>query len=299
MTPSRVVVDLGGTTLRLGTFTREKELSGRLEWALEQWPSPGAWLKEIPGEHPGVLDVPWVIGIPGPVGPDGRIGSTPNLPEAWSRDALPRALAEEGVEFELENDANLAALGEFVYGAGNESSSLLGCTLGTGFGSGLIVGGDLMAGHHGYAPEAGHMTLKPDGRVCTCGDVGCAETYVSGRGLERTYREITGRSRTAKQIVNRHREDVAAADAVESFGYDLGHHLANLVNLLDVEAVVIGGGLGKGFEAYEEPVRHAFRQHLFSADDRTHVIRSSSLEDPALRGGAAWSRAIRTDRSDT
>lgn len=280
----RAVVDLGGTNLRVARFESPDDEPFVEASPLEDWETPDHWLEHLTDQWEDPDECAWVLGVPGTVDRDGRIGTTPNLPEPWSGNRFPEALRNRGWEVHSVNDANLAALGEYHQGAGAEFDPVLTCTLGTGLGGGYVEDGSLVTGFHGYASEIGHVTLHPSGRSCGCGDTGCAETYVSATGLEKTFAQLSDESVTARKIVQSE-DNPLAAEAVESFAHDLGHHLANLLNVLDPQAVVLAGGLGKGLPIYREPMEQSLNEHLFSSSDRSHTVRQAELDQPALWGG--------------
>jgi len=213
------------------------------------------------------------VGIcsPGPCDIDaGVISSAPNLPD-WRDVPICRYLEERlGVRACLENDANAAAVGEHVYGAGRGCRHLIYITVSTGIGGGLIIDGRLYRGATGVAGELGHMTIEPDGPVCGCGNRGCLEAFASGTAIAARGEELVAQggspllARLAQEqgeltaaIVGQAAEagDSASRDIIQRAGYYLGVGLASYVNIFNPEVIIIGGGLAKMGELLLGPAR--------------------------------------------
>lgn len=203
------------------------------------------------------------VGIcsPGPCDIDaGVICNAPNLP-GWRNVPICRYVHERlGAPACLENDANAAALGEHVYGAGRGCRHLIYMTVSTGIGGGLIIGGRLYRGATGVAGELGHMTIDPQGPVCGCGNHGCLEALASGTAIAARGKELVaqgGSALLAKLAQEQGRlaaetvaqaagqGDIACQDIIRRAGYYLGIGLASYVNIFNPEIIIIGGGLAK------------------------------------------------------
>ena len=194
----------------------------------------------------------------------------PNLP-GWQDVPICRYLEERlGVRACLENDANAAAVGEHVYGAGRGCRHLIYITVRTGIGGGLIIDGRLYRGATGVAGELGHMTIEPDGPVCGCGNRGCLEAFASGTAIAARGEELVAQggspllARLAQEqgeltaaIVGQAAEagDSASRDIIQRAGYYLGVGLASYVNIFNPEVIIIGGGLAKMGELLLGPAR--------------------------------------------
>lgn len=278
------VVDLGGTRVKFAFSPEGESLSVRNDYRLSQYRNPLELFTTIRDGNPSTAETPWVLGVPSPI-TDNRIHSTPNLPENWGGPAITNALSELGVSYRLENDANLATLGEFHFGAGKGSSSLVCLTLGTGIGSGIIIDGSLHRGHSGAAGEIGHLTLNRGGRPCGCGKRGCFEQYGSASGLVTTYEQLTGDELSAEDIARRYRSDDSAKKALDATGTHLGRGLALVCNVVNPDCFVLAGGLSNSLESFRGPLEDAFRDNVFSEDARRTDIRAAELEQPALHGG--------------
>jgi glucokinase len=233
----------------------------------------------------------------------GVILSSPNLP--WANGLPIRDRIAELVDLPclVDNDANVAAWGEFRFGAARRfERAMLMVTVGTGIGGGIIADGRLYRGVHGFAGEIGHIIVEPDGPRCGCGNRGCWEQVASGRALDRLGAAAARRDRTIEiarlaaghPVTGRYVADAArAGDALavgifEEVGRRLGEGIAGLVNVLDPEAVVVGGGVAEEGDLILEPARRAFRDAVEAGEDRPEVpILPAALGNDAGAIGAA------------
>jgi glucokinase len=222
------------------------------------------------------------LGAPGAVNSKtGVLPRSPNLP-GWAGIPILRMLRNKfKLPVYLANDANAAALGEVVFGAGKKLKNLIYVTVSTGVGGGLILHRQLYEGAGFVAGEVGHMSIVPEGKKCACGKLGCLEAYASGTAIAHFYNE------TKKEKVAGAKEVGLAArsadkSAIRSYrkgAYYLGIGLANLVNILNPEAIVIGGGVLKSSPpVYWREVIRSARDHAWPEAFRTtRVFRSSLL----------------------
>jgi fructokinase len=246
------------------------------------------------------------IGIPGALSPaTGRIknaNSTWIIGEALDRD-LEQRLARP---IRLENDANCFALSEAVDGAGAGAGSLFGVILGTGVGGGLVVDGRLIGGRNAVTGEWGHNPLPwPDeaerrGPRCYCGKQGCIEVFLSGPGLARDHEAVTrqtsGQAWTAEQIVARAaRGDTACGASLARLENRLSRALASVINLLDPEVIVLGGGLS-GIERLYRALPRLLPAYVFGGEVETAILPPRHGDSSGVRG-AAW--LWRTDELET
>ncbi|CAH2598947.1 ROK family protein [Rhodovastum atsumiense] len=193
------------------------------------------------GEAPVTLGV----GLPGSIDPERDRVRNCGLP--WLDGApLPALLrAATGLVPVLINDGHAFALSEALLGAGRGHRLVLGLTLGTGAGGGVVIDGALWPGRHGIGGEWGHMCIEAGGRPCYCGRRGCVEQYLSGTALERRYRELGGPVLRLPAIVARAGEDTVAAQVLAEAAGWFGLAVGSLVNLLDPDVIVLGGGLSQ------------------------------------------------------
>ncbi|MBM7515371.1 ROK family glucokinase [Nocardioides nitrophenolicus] len=229
----------------------------------------------------------------------------PNI--AWRNEPLGADLGRlVGLPVVVENDGNVAAWGEFRYGAGRDHDDQLMVTVGTGVGGGVIAGGRLLRGAHGVAGEIGHLRLVPDGRLCGCGNHGCLEQYASGSALVRDTREaVLAHPAAAAGLLERAGGSVEAIDGplittaaqagdafavgrLEVLGDALGQGIASLAAVLDPGVVVIGGGVSEARELLLDPVRAAFERELTGRGYRPEAeIRLAAMGNRAGVVGAA------------
>jgi glucokinase len=234
------------------------------------------------------------VGAPGLVTSTGHLARAPNLPGVQDLPLQPRLAGVLGVPVVVENDAATAAWAEFSFGAAADAGSMLAVTLGTGVGGGIVLGGQLVRGAHGFAAEVGHMTVREGGRPCVCGKRGCWEVYASGNALGRLAREQLGLSGEAATTAAM-RGDVEALVLLTEYAGEVALGLGSLVEILDPEIVVIGGGLVEVGDALLAPIRSALPGFVYSWEHRkpTPVV-AAQLGERAGAIGAALLAAERT-----
>jgi len=182
----------------------------------------------------------------------------------------------------MDNDANVGALGEAVYGAGTGQNPLFYMTISTGIGGGLVVDGRIYRGADSWAGEVGHLTVRPDGPECLCGARGCLERMCSGLWLEADY------GRPARELLRE-------PEFVRRYVVDLAVGMKAVIMLLNPARVVIGGGIGKAGEALFGPLREELgRQITAWSGARIDVAPAALGDDSVLRGALALARQILT-----
>ncbi len=285
-------IDIGGTNLRGALVNAEGVIVSRFrtESAIVHGAAP--FLKRLElhiremlaAACNASLEVAAVgMGIPGLIDRCGTIRSSVNM-QPLDGVNLAQILSERiGLKVHCGNDANLIALGEARAGAGHGLSSLMVVTIGTGLGSGLILDGQLWNGSGGFAAEFGHLTLEPDGWPCPCGNRGCLEQYVSASALSRY-----GGGSTPEELARAaQRGDQTALLAFERMGECLGTGLASLLNLLNLEGIVIGGGVSASFDLMAPAIQRTLYTRTFPQISAGVQLRKSLLGDDAgLLGGA-------------
>jgi glucokinase len=220
------------------------------------------------------------IGAPNGNYYNGTIEFAPNLP--WAHDGivpLGKMFSDAlGIPVALTNDANAAAIGEMVYGVARGMKNFIVITLGTGVGSGIVVNGQLLYGHDGFAGELGHVTMVrgEEGRMCGCGRKGCLETYCSATGVARTARELldkTSRPSLLRDIkpsditsldvsIAASKGDELAKEIYEFTGKMLGEACADFATFCSPEAFIFFGGMTKAGELIMDPIRRAYDAHV-------------------------------------
>ena len=229
------------------------------------------------------------VGMPGNV--ERRTGLTKNSNTVSLNKRPFRAdlVAALGHEIVFENDANCFALAETLHGAAKAYSAgiVFGVIMGTGVGGGVIVHGRVHSGAQGIAGEWGHHAVwsGPEARDCYCGQRGCLEAHASGPALEASYARRTGRHLHLREIVERRATDEAAREVIEELIDAFGRGLANLIDILDPDAVVLGGGLSNLSLLYDEG-RARVARYVFN-DELTTPIVANALGDSAGVIGAA------------
>lgn len=292
------IVDRDGNCLINGSIstTQEKELDGFLK--LLKKTIDGAVSKiNDPVEIKG-------IGIGAPNGNfyNGTIEYAPNL--SW--EGIVPFIAEFKKQYNLPmfltNDANAAAIGEMVFGGAKHMKNFIIITLGTGLGSGLVVNGELVYGHDGFAGELGHLTIVPGGRMCPTGRRGSMETYVSAPGIKRTvfelladsledteFRDITFNELTAEMVSNAAKKgDKIAIEAFEKTGKYLGEALADTVAHTSPEAIFLFGGLANAGQLIIEPTKRHMELNLLKIfQNKVKILPSGLTETNAAVMGAS------------
>ncbi len=277
-------VDVGGTKVLGGIVGQEGEVlaQARRPTPADDPPRTLQMITEVIAELTAIQEVD-AIGI-GAAGWIDAARSTvlfaPNL--AWRNEPLRDRIASRfDVPVVVENDANVAAWAEFRFGAARAASdSMVLYTVGTGIGSGIVLGGRLLRGVHGIAAEIGHIRVVPDGVLCGCGRHGCLEQYASGSALVRFAKaaakdapqkaerllELAGGSPeeiTGPMVTIAGKDgDAAALAAFEQIGYWLGNSMADTVQMVDPELIVIGGGVIEAGDLLLAPAEDSYREAL-------------------------------------
>jgi len=254
------------------------------------------------------------IGVGAPNGNyfNGCIEFAPNLP--WKgKIELARMISEKTFQIPvtLTNDANAAAIGEMAYGVARGMKDFIEITLGTGLGSGIVVGGTLVYGHDGFAGELGHVIIRRNGRLCGCGRHGCLEAYCSATGVARTAREFL-MNRTDNSLLRElNAEEISSKDvyaaavkgdklALEIFeftGNILGEALADFIAFSSPEAIVLFGGLTKAGDLILNPVKKSIEENVLKIyQGKTKLLVSQLKEsDAAVLGASALGWEVKED----
>ncbi|VDG19841.1 ROK family glucokinase [Lactiplantibacillus mudanjiangensis] len=306
-------VDLGGTTTKFAILTENGDIQ-------QKWSIDTTILDE--GAHivPNIIDsinhhidlykmnksdfVGIGMGTPGTVDiAAGTVIGAYNLNWKTLQPVKEQIEAGTGIKFVLDNDANVAALGERWKGAGENGDDVVFVTLGTGVGGGVIAGGRLLHGTAGAAGEIGHVTVEPEGYMCTCGKRGCLEQYASATGVVHVARdmaeEFSGESKL-KQLLDNGEEisskitfdlakegDILAKSVVDKVSFYLGLALGNVGNTMNPASIVIGGGVSAAGDFLLKQVDHYFKQYTFPTVRNTTALKLAVLGNDAGVIGAA------------
>ncbi len=277
-----LAIDIGGTNFQLALFdedqiirraTRPTDREGARDWMLEQVVSTAKeWRRDVPFERCG-------IGFGGPVNfADQHVAFSTHV-GGWNNFPLARHFANElGVPAIMDNDANVGALGEAEFGAGQGCSPLFYMTISTGIGGGIYNHGEIWRGADSFGGEIGHLTIRPDGPQCLCGARGCLERMCSGLWLERDH------GKTAKELL----QDPAF---VKRYAVDLALGLKACIMLLNPARIVIGGGISKAGDALFVPLRAELRRQITDwSGARIDVAPAALGGDSVLYGALALAR---------
>ena len=301
-------VDIGGTSVKMGLFDQEGEV-------LEKWEIPTR--KDNSGEEIlpdiaksiqekndekgiGTGEILGIgMGVPGPITEDGRVLKCVNL--GWDIFSVADKVQElTGVEkVKVGNDANVAALGEQWRGGGRGFDSIVMVTLGTGVGGGVILNGKILTGANGAAGEIGHLPVKPDStRACNCGKRGCLEQYSSATALMRKAKELVENTDrpskmrdyeklTGKEIFAAYEDgDGLAAEVVGEFAEYLGLGLAQVAQVIDPQAFVIGGGVSKNGPVVIDVIKEHYVKNVMHAIKNTEFRLAELGNDAGIFGAA-------------
>lgn len=307
MAKNVVGIDIGGTMVKGALFSNQGSLIKKA--AIETPVSHGK--NKVMQDLSALLDslqenedkaAAVGIGIAGVLDPQREILlESPNLP-GWENFALKKILSQAWkIPVCLENDANIAALGEKWVGAGKELDNFLFFTLGTGIGSGLILHGELWTGELGKAGEFGHMTVNPDGVLCACGKQGCLEAYSSGEALTRMAKQALqageGSSLSnlcsgnldaldAKMIYTAASQgDTLSLAIFRKAAHFLAVGIADVNNLLDINTFIVGGGVSKAFDIFKPFLVEEVAKRVFKiAKDKIMIVPSKLGNDAGVFG---------------
>lgn len=297
----RIGIDLGGTTYCAGLVDEKLEIVEKTEGKTRPWEGMEAVLGRIENavaaliKKAGREPVSRIgLGCPGVLDREsGMVVYSNNI--GWEQVPAGRRLAERfQVPVYVENDANCAALGEYLAGAGKGSAQMLMVTLGTGIGGGMVLNGKLYRGAHGNGNIFGHLVIEKDGRECTCGRRGCWESYASARALLGMAKKAGIFTKVREEEINGQlffqalkEGDERARRVFDRYTDYVAEGIADLANILDPELVVIGGGISAQGEILLAPVRSKVKEKVYFRETETAKIVCSSLANDAAIIGAA------------
>jgi len=191
----------------------------------------------------------------------------------------------------IENDANCFAIAEALMGAGKGYPSVFGVIMGTGCGGGIVFDGKIRRGPQNIAGEWGHMVIDPQGEPCYCGANGCVESFISGGGLEKTIKNKTGHIISAVNFFNTPLKDESLKNIKQDFYARFGQALANLINILDPDIVVLGGGLSNEQSLYKEGIDEVYSR-IFNDVPSTPIVKNKLGDSAGVIGAALIGRGL-------
>lgn len=284
-------IDIGGTKIHIAIGTADGSIVADKRLPMNPSESAEAMVDRIvdatrelairPADSGRIAAV--AVCCPGPIDYQRGVildpANIPNLHGAPLRDLLQERFA---VPVDLEHDAKAAALGEYWFGGGSASGSMVYIVIGTGVGAGIILDGEIYRGERNYAGEIGHVSFRPDGPVCSCGSHGCVELYLAGPDLVDRYRQGGSVERsedlTAIGVVERARNgEQLAGLTLSDAGEALGFAVATTAMILDVTEYVIGGSVAKADELLLQPARRAVPRYSYASVAERVTIRRGQL----------------------
>ena len=307
-----VGIDVGGQTTKIGVVDIQGTVLAQTVIRTDTYSEVTPYIAELAGAVNKIIKEAGAegkirgIGVGAPNGNyyTGTIENAPNL--SWGRERVEFAklLSEAlgGLPVSLTNDANAAAVGEMTYGAARGMKNFIMITLGTGVGSGIVINGDVVYGHDGFAGELGHTTaVRNNGRACNCGKTGCLEAYASAMGVARTAREwleLTDEPSLLRNVDNISSKDVydaakegdkLALKIFEFTGKILGRSFADFIAFSAPEAIVLFGGLARAKEFLLEPMQDAMNANVLPLwKNKVKIVFSQLKEsDAAILGASA------------
>lgn len=288
----KIGIDLGGTKIEGIVLDKDNREVIRRRIETEQEKGYESILRSVVGLYHNLADKiaysPHTVGVctPGSVSVKNGLLKNSNtqclngMPfkedlEAW----LKRKVA-------IENDANCFAMAEAIMGAGVGQRMVFGVIMGTGCGGGIVYKGEVFSGRQGIAGEWGHTSIDPQGLPCYCGKRGCVETYISGGGLERAYEAYTGKQKKLYEIVDLFRKgSIPEVDLMFEFFDRFGMGMANLINILDPDIVILGGGLSNIKELYTLGIE-SVRRYIFNDEFSTPIVKNKCGDSAGVFGAA-------------
>ena len=279
-------VDLGGTTVKIAYFDQDGTMIDKWEIPTVTANSGSQILPDIAASIRGYMDKNGIandsilgigIGVPGPVDGKGVVNKCVNL--GWGVFNISKTLSDlTGFPVKAGNDANVAALGEFWKGGGQNCDNMIFATLGTGVGGGIVIDGHLLHGAHGSGAEIGHLVLnREETEQCGCGKRGCVEQYCSATGIVRLANRRLAKNEdasalrsltaiTCKDIFDAGKAgDKVALEILDQYYAYLGEFLADLCCVVDPDVVVLGGGVSKAGQVLLDGVIPYFHKNVFHA----------------------------------
>ncbi len=306
-----VGIDLGGTSIKIGVVSNDGKTLYKTSLDTEADKGPDNVIKQIKKGIHSVLDKNKIkvkgigIGAPGVVTlKTGTVENPPNFP-GWEKIELGKVIKKEfNLPVHVENDANAAAVGEMIFGAGRKYDSFIMVTLGTGVGGGVIIDKKIYRGEFGAAGEIGHITIDFDGPKCNCGSFGCIEAFIGNQYLVNSIKDELPNH--PGSLINKLIEqdyvnltpkiiDIAAEEGdeyaisiIKAVGRYLGSALASVSNLLDVSTFIIGGGVaGFGKPLFDEVIKTTSSRVLKPLQNRVKVLPAKLKNDAGIKGASA------------
>ncbi|MGO4371124.1 ROK family protein [Paenibacillus sp. 2TAB19] len=292
-------IDIGGTKIALGFVDEQGQVLAKSSLKTDLTVEPSIMIARIADEvkllseqHNIALDSVIGIGVgaPGPLDTkNGTLTCPPNLKSWWGFPVVDQLKSHLPLPIKMENDATAAALAEKWLGAAQDSDHFIFITISTGIGAGIYLHGKLLTGSTGNAGDVGHMIVDPAAGTCTCGLPGCWEWIASGTAITRQATELLGRPVSSKEAFELAAEgDAQMSELVNRVFNYIGMGCVSLINVLDPNKIVIGGGVSQVGAPLFDAVRSYVAKHALNPSGRETAIVAAQLEqDAGLIGAAA------------
>ncbi len=291
-----LAADLGGTNLRMAAVASDGAILHTARIGTPKGVSPEQLIETIEqlanecrssiGISAATVGI--AVGAPANINSDGVLQNLPNLPTLSGMDLKGDLETAFDLPATIENDATAAAIGENWLGASKDVNDSILVTLGTGVGGGIIINNRPIRGIDGTAGKIGHICVEPEGVPCGCGSRGCIEQYASATAMARMAREAGCDATVSVDVYNAAMQgDPRAASVFQSMGRYLGITLAGLINALNPEMIIIGGGAAAGWDMFIGPLDAEVKARAFSEPvERVKIVRSVLGDDAGILGVA-------------
>ncbi|MDO8548723.1 MAG: ROK family protein [Ignavibacteria bacterium] len=304
-------IDLGGTSIKLGIVSNPGKIVSKISLPSHAELGPDEVISQVKKGIKQILahkkeKIKGIgIGVPGVINTEkGTVEYPPNFP-GWGRIKVGKIIQKEfGIKTLIENDANAAAIGELIFGAGKKYNSFIMITLGTGVGGGVIFNKKIYRGEFGAAGEIGHISINYKGPKCKCGSVGCVEAYIGNNYLKEHVIKDLQENPGSKilELVNNEADlitpriiqeamemgDEFAKSVVENMGIQLGVVLTSVSNLLDISTFIIGGGVSGFGKPLFNKIQETIVERVFiPTKKRVKVLPAKLKNDSGIKGASA------------
>lgn len=292
-------IDIGGTKIALGYVDEQGNVLAKSSLKTDLTVEPRVMIARIADEAKRLSEVNGIdlnavegigVGAPGPLDTkNGKLTCPPNLKSWWGFPVADELKAHFPLPVKMENDATAAALAEKWLGAAKDSDHFIFITISTGIGAGIYLHGKLLTGSTGNAGDVGHMIVEPAAGVCACGLPGCWEWIASGTAITRQATELLGRPVTSKEAFELAAQgDAAMSELVNRVFTYIGMGCVSLINTLDPNKIVLGGGVTQVGAPLFEAVRQYVAKHALNPSGReTAIVPALLSQDAGLIGAAA------------
>lgn len=292
-------IDIGGTNTKIGLVDENGKILDSTQFKTNDFNCFSDFSKYIKDSYKKLLNNNSLsssnilgvgVGAPNANSSSGIVHSPPNI-KYWGEEKLVSTFESLlKTKVLLENDANVAALGEGRWGQAKGAKDYIVVTLGTGLGTGIVSNGSLIKGHNAMASEGGHITIFPDGRMCNCGGRGHLEQYVSINGIELTTQEITQKKIDFYQIFELYKKnDVNMIKVFQKTAFYLGFGLASMGNILAPRLIILAGGIANAGVDFKDEVKKVYEQNIYPPfkNQTQFLISNISTSDGAIMGAAS------------